>query len=177
MRRWMTVMMLTCALVLLLILTFHGAGDDLDSLARKGAIQADALDKASVEIVIEAPPQKVWSVLTDVNDWPKWQSDISEAQIAGPLERGTAFTWKTGGIRIQSRMSLVEPNAQLAWTGSVLNVKAVHVWKLEPIRGNKTLVKVDESMSGFPLTLFYSSRDLEESDRLWLVRLKAAAEQ
>ena len=177
MRRWMTVMMLTCAIVLLVLFTFHDTGDGLDNLARNGAIQADAPVKASVQIVIQAPPEKVWSVLTDLNDWPKWQSDIREAQIAGPLESGTSFTWKSGGTRIQSRIALVEPNARLAWTGTVLNVRAVHVWKLERVRGNKTLLKVDESMSGFGLTLFYSSKDLEASNQLWLHRLKTAAEQ
>jgi uncharacterized protein YndB with AHSA1/START domain len=177
MRRWMTIMMLTCAIALLVMYTFHDSGDDLDSLARNGTIQADAPVKASVEIEIEAPPEKVWSVLTDVNGWPQWQPDIKDAQIAGPLESGTTFTWKAGGTRIHSRLALVEPGTRLAWTGSAWMARAVHVWKLEPVRGNKTRVKVDESMSGFALTFFYSSKDLEESDRLWLNRLKAAAER
>jgi hypothetical protein len=38
------------------------------------------------------------------------------------------------------------------------------------------MVKTDESMHGFLLTLFYSSKKLEETDQRWLDRLKLAAE-
>jgi hypothetical protein len=36
---------------------------------------------------------------------------------------------------------------------------------------------VDESMSGFPIMLFYSSKELQESDQFWLDRLKQEAER
>jgi len=38
------------------------------------------------------------------------------------------------------------------------------------------LVKTEESMNGFLLSLFYSSKKLEQSDQRWLDRLKLAAE-
>lgn len=177
MRRWMTVMMLTCAIALSVFIIFRNTGDGLGELAREGVIQADAPVKASLEIVMQAPPEKVWRILTDVNGWPKWEPDITEAQMAGPVARGTEFSWKMGGTRIRSRIALAEPNARLAWTGKAMMARAVHVWRLERVSGNKTLVKVDESMSGFALTLFYSSKDLESSDRLWLNRLKTAVER
>jgi hypothetical protein len=39
------------------------------------------------------------------------------------------------------------------------------------------LVKTNQSMDGFLLTLFFSSKTLEESDQRWPENLKAAAEQ
>jgi uncharacterized membrane protein len=177
MRRWLTVMLLTCAAALMLIVTFHSRVNDLDALARAGAIESDAPIKASAEIVIQAPAEKVWGILTAVNDWPKWQSDVKEAEMIGPLESGTAFTWRSGGTRIHSKIALVTPSKEIAWTGTALNATAIHVWKLDQLPGNKTLVKTEESMSGFMLTLFYSSKELQTVDQSWLERLKLEAER
>jgi uncharacterized protein YndB with AHSA1/START domain len=161
----------------MLIVTFHGRVNDLESLARAGAIESDAPIRASVEIVIQAPAEKVWSILTAVNNWPKWQKDIKEAEMIGPFASGTRFTWSSGGTRIQSKLALVEPYKEIAWTGTALNARAVHVWKLERLPGNKTLVQTEESMSGFLLTLFYSSKELQTIDQAWLDRLKREAER
>jgi uncharacterized protein YndB with AHSA1/START domain len=147
-----------------------------EQLAGEGKIRQDASVKTSVEITIHAPAERVWRVLTDVNDWPKWQPDISATDIHGPLEAGTTFSWTTGGTHIKSRIALVEPDAQFAWTGKAYRVQAIHVWKLQRLSDDRTLVKTEESMNGFLLTLFYSSKKLEETDRRWLDRLKAASE-
>lgn len=177
MRRWLAVMLLTCVTALLLIVTFHSRANDLETLAGAGAIETDAPIKAAGEIIIQAPAEKVWSVLTAVNDWPKWQSDIKEAQMSGPLESGTAFTWSSGGTRIQSKIALVDRYKEIVWTGTALNATAIHLWKLEQLPGNKTQVKTEESMSGFMLTLFYSSKELQTLDQTWLDRLKREAER
>lgn len=161
---------------LILLLLLPGAGVSDDELARNGKIREDAPVKASVQIVIHAPVEKVWSVLTDIADWPKWQPDISATQITGPLQAGTPFTWASGGTHIKSRLALVQPCSQLAWTGTAFGAKAIHVWTLSRMADNQTMVKTDESMNGFLLTVFYSSKKLEETDRRWLDRLKLAAD-
>ena len=177
MRRWLTIMIVTSALALLSVRALHGRGEALEALARSGTIQSDAPIKASVEIVIQAPVKKVWNLLISVNDWPKWQTAIKEAHIDGPVASGTTFTWSTGAADIHSKLALVTPQQQIAWTGSALNGHAVHVWKLERLPGNATRVITNESMSGFLLTRFYSSEELESSDRFWLDRLKHEAER
>jgi uncharacterized membrane protein len=177
MRRWLTVIILTCAVAFLLMRALHGSGEDLEVLARNGTIQSDAPIQASVEIVIQAPVEKVWNLITGVNDWPKWQTAIKEAHIDGPIASGTTFTWSAGAANIHSKLALVTPREQIAWTGSALNAKAVHVWKLERLPGNTTRVTTNESMSGFLLTRFYSSEELESSDRFWLDQLKHEAER
>jgi uncharacterized protein YndB with AHSA1/START domain len=161
---------------MILVLLFLGAGISDDELARSGKIRVNAPVKASLEITIHAPAEKVWGVLTDVAGWPRWQPDISTAEIAGPLRDGTAFSWTVGGTRIKSRIALVQPYEQFAWTGKAYMAKAVHVWKLQRLSGDQTLVKTEESMDGFLLTLFYSSKKLEETDQRWLNRLKLAVE-
>ena len=68
-------------------------------------------------------------------------------------------------------------NEQFAWTGTASVAKAVHVWRLQRLPNDQTLVRTDESMEGFLLTLFYSSKKLQEGDQRWLDRLKEAAEK
>ena len=177
MRRWLTVMILTCVVALLLMQVLFGGGENLEVLARQGAIVDNAPIKASLDIVIQAPAEKVWKLLAGVDDWPKWQTAIKEAHLDGPPVSGATFSWSTGATQIHSRLALVVPLKEIAWTGTALNAHAIHVWKLERLPGNRTHVTTIESMSGFLLTLFYSSKELQISDQFWLDRLKQEAER
>lgn len=148
-----------------------------DELASKGQIDDKAAVQASTEMLIAAPDDKVWRLLSNIDGWPKWQSTISFARTAGPLKPGTEFTWTTGGTKIKSRLALVVPNTDLSWTGSARGAKAIHVWHLKAVEGGGTLVTTKESMSGFLLGMFYSSKDLAKSQKEWLEALKGAAEK
>lgn len=162
--------------VALLMIVMTSSDDELDHLAHSGRIQEGAPVKASVEITIDAPPEKVWRLLTDVKGWPRWQHDIRKAEISGSLQEGTPFLW-TAGAEIRSQIALVQPVEQFAWTGTAYRAKAIHVWRLQRLPGDRTLVKTRESMQGFLLTMFYSSSKLEESDQRWCDYLKAEAEK
>jgi TnpA family transposase len=50
-----------------------GSTADRDKLAAQGLIQESAPVKAAAEIIIAVPETKVWNLLTDIKDWPKWQ--------------------------------------------------------------------------------------------------------
>jgi uncharacterized protein YndB with AHSA1/START domain len=166
----------TCLLTVL----FIGSSQNdsaLDHLAASGQIQPDAPVKASLHLAIDAPPERIWSLLTHVSDWPRWHAAIKQVQLNGPVAPGTAFTWTLGSTGIHSRIALVSPNAAFAWTGSAYMAKAIHVWKLQPLSNGRTLVAVDESMDGFLLKHFYSSDELRAADKSWLDDLKRAAEK
>ena len=89
---------------------------------------------------------------------------------------GVRFEWSTGAGEIHSRLALFEPPEKMAWTGRLLIFHAIHVWTLTPLAGGQTLVQTRESMSGWPIGLFYSSTDLRATDQRWLVDLKKQAE-
>ena len=165
----MTALLLACMLV--------GCSARPEDLALAGKIQRHASVKSSAEITINAPPEKVWQLLTDIPDWPKWEPSIIETSMPGKLQPGTVFTWNAGGMTVHSKLALVEPYTRLSWTGNVFNAHAIHVWTLEPLPGGRTLVKTDESINGFLLALMYSSKDLAKSHQVWLESLKSKAEE
>jgi hypothetical protein len=165
---------LNCGIILVLLLIAPSTSDE--ELARSGRIRDDAPVKASLQLTIHAPVEKVWALLTDVNHWPKWQPDISQAAMKGPLQSGTDFSWTIGGTSIHSRIAVVQPSAQFGWTGKAFGARAIHIWKLSRLPDRQTMVTVEESMTGFLLTVFYSSKKLQKSDQRWLDRLKLAAE-
>jgi uncharacterized protein YndB with AHSA1/START domain len=164
-----------CFSLLLFLLSGCGYAPGRE-LASRGAINEDAPVKAVVQIVIDAPPSKVWTILADIKDWPKWQTDIIAVDIKKPPTDGVVFDWSTDGGHISSRLALYVPQRQLSWTGHLLIFQAIHVWTLSPLTGGRTLVQTKESMSGWPLGWLYSSHDLVEADQRWLVDLKKQAE-
>jgi uncharacterized protein YndB with AHSA1/START domain len=67
-------------------------------------IDRNAPMAARREIIIAAPVEKVWNVLTDIERWPEWQSDIVTVQLEGGLKVGTVFRWKAKGLAITSTL-------------------------------------------------------------------------
>ena len=132
---------------------------------------------ASAEIEIEAEPRAVWDVLTDLENWPSWNPDVSSVSLAGELAEGTEFRWRAGPGTITSVLRYVEPPHVIAWTGRTLALDAVHVWRLEDGHGS-TRVRTEESWSGLPARLFQRSlrRMLERSLEDCLQHLKLAVE-
>jgi len=168
-RRW-------AALAFCLGLAACGHSETPQQLAAQGQIDQNAPIKCSVQITINAPPAKIWALLTDISLWPTWQSDITQTAVDGTPADGVLFSWDTGGASIHSQIQLFSPDKQLAWTGTVVNFHAIHVWTLTPLPNGATEVTETESMSGWFISLFYSSDQLLQSDQRWLTALKVAAE-
>ncbi|TVQ16698.1 MAG: polyketide cyclase/dehydrase [Bacteroidetes bacterium] len=129
-------------------------------------------------ITINASSKSVWEVLTGIDRWPGWQTDIDKAKLNGPLQSGTSFHWKTGGARIHSTLHTVEPDNQLGWTGKTFGLFAIHNWRLTELEG-KTRVEVEESMEGLLAKLFKKpfNKNLEKGMKKWLELLKQESEQ
>ena len=175
--RWLIVILLLFAVVIFGMIARLPSQDHLDQLARSGAIEGNAPVKTHVTITINAPPEKVWGLLSDLKDWPKWQPDISDVELSGPVQSGSSFSWNTRGSEIHSKIAVAQPQERLVWTGTAYGAKAIHAWTLERLPDGRTLVQTDESKNGFLLSLFYSSKKLKESDQRWLDDLKVAAER
>lgn len=128
-------------------------------------------------ILVHASAQTVWNVLTNVNAWPMWQSEIPHASLYGGLQPGSIIDWKTSGFSIRSVLQTVDAPATLGWTGTALGSSAIHVWTLESVNGH-TLVSVEESMDRWlvKLTKRFVQRGLNRGTDHWLRALKRQAE-
>jgi len=130
------------------------------------------------EIFINAAPEKVWDVLTNIKNWGAWNNRIKKARLKDALKVGTVFTWKTNGSKIKSKIHTYKTNQILGWTGKAFGAKAIHNWYLEPIE-NGTRIKVEESMEGWIIQLMKNKMNsiLKEDMFFWLEQLKRESEK
>jgi hypothetical protein len=79
-------------------------------------------------------------------------------------------------MTIHSTIRLFDAGRTVGWTGRAFHIHAIHIWTLTPRPNGRVLVETRESMDGWLLDRFYTSRDLQKSDERWLRQLKQAAE-
>jgi uncharacterized protein YndB with AHSA1/START domain len=140
-------------------------------------INAKAPAVARHQIVINAPIETVWQLLSGINQWSIWQQDISNVKLDGSLATGSVFRWKSGGATIISQIQEIEPPHRLGWTGKAMGANARHLWTLAP-KADGVLVKVEESFDGLVVLLLRGmmQKNLDTSLQSWLRQLKGTAE-
>ena len=126
-------------------------------------------------IVLQTSPAKVWEILSDIDQWSRWQKDIPYSRLNGSLEPGSSFDWKSGGFKIRSLLHTAEAGQRLGWSGSSAGIYAIHNWTLSE-RDGHTLLSVSESMEGFLASVFRNSlnKKLESGLDAWLMYLREA---
>jgi uncharacterized protein YndB with AHSA1/START domain len=129
------------------------------------------------EVFIEAPPQTVWNLQTDVNNWSRWQPAITASKLECPLAVGSVFRWRSGGLNVTSTIQALKQNELIGWTGRSLSAQAKHIWRFMP-QGNGTLVTTEESLDGWSARLLklLTPKFLDKSLEAWLRNLKTQAE-
>ncbi|NLP11272.1 SRPBCC domain-containing protein [bacterium] len=108
---------------------------------------------ARQEAHIDAPITVVWSVLTDLAKWPEWNVSVKEMRLQGRVEVGAEFHWKTGGMKICSRIEQITPPFTIVWSGRTMGIRAIHAWTFTTEK-NSTRVRTEESFEGFMTWLF-----------------------
>lgn len=101
-------------------------------------------------IRIAAPIERVWQLHTDIDAWPRWQTDIESAQADGPVAPGSTFHWTTADLSIGSTVYAVEAPGRILWGGTAHGITAIHEWRFEA-HGDETQVHNEESWSGDPV--------------------------
>jgi uncharacterized protein YndB with AHSA1/START domain len=170
--------MFTKSILLTAISLAISTGSFAQNNSKMKSINNSAPVKCSKTITINANSEKVWAVMTNINNWATWQTDISKPKLNGELKPETTFDWKTGGVKIHSTLHTVEPFKKLGWTGKTYGLSAVHNWTLTETNG-QTNVSVDESMEGFFAGLLKKpfSKNLEKGMQNWLDLLKQECEK
>ena len=162
------------ALILLITITFSGNAQN----SRNMEINQNAPVKQEKQIIINANPEKVWEILTNIEKWSDWNSMIKSTQLEGSLEQGEKFVWHINGAKIKSTIQLINKNEVFGWTGKTFGGTAIHIWYLEKTESG-TLLKVKESMQGWLIRLFKrkANKDLERDMEKWLKELKNQCEK
>jgi uncharacterized protein YndB with AHSA1/START domain len=141
-------------------------------------IETNAPVVARASVFINADPVDVWNVIAAIDDWPRWNPDVKRAELRGPLEPGVAFIWKSGPGTINSVLQVVEPPQAIGWTGSMMGIKAAHVWRITP-QNPGTLLATEESWNGLlpRLMTAWAQRALSRAIDRGLLALKTAVER
>jgi hypothetical protein len=141
-------------------------------------INAQAPVVGSCEIEVAAAPEAAWAVLTAIGEWPTWNPAIASVSFEGALDEGSEFRWKAGPGTIRSTIRDLDAPWRIAWTGTSLGIKAIHVHTFERLHGG-TLVRTEESYDGLVARLFRArlQRTLDGALQSELRHLKAEAER
>ena len=142
------------------------------------SINNNAPVMCSKTITIAASSEKVWALLTNINNWDNWQTDISKPKLNGELKPNSTFDWKSGGAKIHSTLHTVEPFQKIGWTGKTFGMFAIHNWIITEKDGNIE-VSVEESLEGFFAKLLKNSfnKSLANGMQNWLDLLKKECEK
>jgi uncharacterized membrane protein len=95
-------------------------------------------------IEIDAPPQLVWDVFSDVEHWPEWTSSVTSlVGLDGPaLAVGKRFAIKQPGMsKLVWKVTEIDPGSSWTWVqrSPGVTVTARHYVSAQP--GGRTLVR------------------------------------
>jgi len=133
------------------------------------------------EIIVAAPPERVWRWIIRAANWPKWYAHSADVEFLSgsppDLAGGTEFRWKTFGTTPTCRVFIFDPPHEIGWEArSILG--AYHGWTVEPDGRGGCRVITDECQNGIiPKLISWYLRPLViNAHQYWLERLKAMAE-
>jgi len=68
-------------------------------------------------LAVARPPEVVWAVLTEIEQWPQWWPGVQEARIAPAWQAGATMEilLKGNPDRSPATLETVAPGRQLAW--------------------------------------------------------------
>ncbi len=138
--------------------------DQLETFAKDGKINEEASVKDKQSIVIHAPIDEVWKVVTDIANWNQWNSQVSSAEKLSEEE----FTWTLNNTRFNSKVSYSDAPYRFCWVSKGSLLKCVHLYKLDEVDENETSVVFEGSMQGLKTIFSYNHRKLHRSFVTWL---------
>lgn len=107
------------------------------------------------EIIINAPPKKVWKTFSKLEKWPEWSSHIVKAYWTSPKKWALNSTFTQivkkvvpfKNLASNSKILKIKTYAVVIWTGSRTLIRGIHTFKFDKIK-NKTKVQNIEKFTG-----------------------------
>ncbi|MEI6729367.1 MAG: SRPBCC domain-containing protein [bacterium] len=129
----------------------------------------------SLQVVINSKASKIWALLADANNYPKWNSTV--ISIVGNIGLDEKIELKStlSPDRIfKLKISEFEPNKKLVW-GDAMGKR---IYTLSEQADGATLFSMSEKIGGPAFPLFASMiPDFDESFETFAKDLKKAAEK
>jgi hypothetical protein len=107
-----------------------------------------------VEVNIQAKADRVWSLLTDARNFPKWNSTVTS--VEGEIREGERLRLHVPGTKrtFTPTVSGVVASERMTWTGGFAPVfKGVRTFELKPRSDGSTDFAMEERFSGLMLPL------------------------
>lgn len=137
------------------------------------------------QIEINAPVEKVWSILTDFDKFPEWNPMIRK--LSGKVKVGETILvslQQPGGSSMTFQPTVVnfDENKLFAWQGKLIIsglFDGKHQFVLKPLSAEKTLFIHQEDFSGILIPLFSKMIDTKTREGFELMnhKLKELAEK
>ena len=130
-------------------------------------------------IVIDASPEMVWAVLTNVQDFPNWEPNITKVEGQAKLGEKVTVHTTLSEQAFPVTVSQFIPNEKMVWSsGMPLGLfKGERTFTLTSV-DDGTQVKTREEFTGFLLPLFRGQiGDLQPSFDAFAQALKDKVEQ
>lgn len=134
----------------------------------------------ATSLLIRAPAERIWSILTDAAAYPSWNSTVE--RVVGTIalgERVAVYTRATPSRAFPVEVSVMEPNSRMVWTGGMpLGLfKGARTYLLTPRGADEVEFSMREEFSG-PLAplITRSIPDLQPAFDRFAADLKARAE-
>jgi hypothetical protein len=128
---------------------------------------------------IHATPERIWSLLTDAEDFPRWNSTIT--RIGGNIAQGEKLALEVQaapGRTFKPKVTELEAARRMVWAdGMAPMFRGVRTFTLEPQPDGTTRFTMEEVFSGIMLPMIKGSLpDFAPSFEAYAADLKREAE-
>jgi hypothetical protein len=129
------------------------------STAKATQISGTFRQECATKIEVRATPQRIWSLLTNAADFPRWNSTVT--RITGTIAQGERLALEVPaapGRTFRPRVTRLEPERTMVWSdGFAPMFKGVRTFTLEPHADGTTTFSMVEVFSGVMLPMIKRS--------------------
>ena len=144
--------------------------------AKSGRIHERAPITSSSQVLIAAPVDRVWELVSNLPAWPTITPSIRDVHLESSLEVDAFVRFRLNNFPIRARLAVVQPNRELTWMGVSLWFSAIDRIVLEAQSGDHTRLSIAESFAGLFAVPLMSRAQLQSQHEKWLQAFKQAAE-
>ncbi len=108
-----------------------------------------------VTISIDAPAERVWAILADVERWPTWTASVTSVELDGPLAVGASATVRQPKLPVTTwTVSELVPGRSFTWGSQAPGSRAVGEHEVTPTGDATCSVRLALDQHGPLGTLF-----------------------